>query len=76
MGKCLGEKKLNKKAASGIYGLEIRYSTEWAVFTACYWLELNQGRDIFLLLVPIPKPITLYTVIIITAVIHNLNHSS
>lgn len=31
MGKCLGEKELNKKAASGIYGLEIRYSPEWTV---------------------------------------------
>lgn len=31
MGKCLGEKELNKKATSGIYGLEIRYSPEWTV---------------------------------------------
>lgn len=31
MGKCLGEKELNKKAASEIYRLEIRYSPEWTV---------------------------------------------
>lgn len=29
MGKCLGERRLNKKAVSGIYGLEIRYIPEW-----------------------------------------------
>lgn len=29
MGKCLGEKKLNKRAASGIHGLEIRWTAAY-----------------------------------------------
>lgn len=31
MGKCLGERALNKEAARGIYGLQIRYSPVWTV---------------------------------------------
>lgn len=43
MEKCLGEKKVNKKAASGIYGLEIRYSPKW---TAAYRLKPQQHRAV------------------------------
>lgn len=49
MGKCLGEKELNKKAASGIYGLEIRYSPRMdCESTAAYKLKkTTPGAGLF-----------------------------
>ena len=80
MGKCLGEKELNKKAASGIYGLEIRYSPRMdCESTAAYKLKKpHWAQDYFLPFLssePMVMHITLYTLIIITTIIHKLNHS-
>lgn len=78
MGKCLGERALNKEAARGIYGLQIRYSPVWTVNLLQPRLQLFQHRNIssipFLSSEPMVMHITLYTLVIITTISHKLNH--